>query len=142
MFAVKGIKTGLGLAALFALLVSGLALVATGGAASASTTPGHTIATAGTLNIGGDTASGGGGRTDFWKVRLNGGDRVSIDIDEAGVVAAVFDFQRSREGPEVLGPRLRHLRRHPDRPGDDLRRQEDRVHDQAVQGPGELLHPG
>jgi hypothetical protein len=93
MSVVKGIMTPLRLAALFALLVSGLALVATAGAASASTAPGHTIATAGTLDIGGDTASGGGGPVDFWKVRLNGGDRVSIDIDEAGVAAAVFNFQ-------------------------------------------------
>jgi hypothetical protein len=85
--------TSLRLAALFALLLSGLALVAGAGPASASTAPGHTIATAGALDIGGDTASGGGGPIDFWKVRLNGGDRVSIDINEAGVEAAVFNFQ-------------------------------------------------
>jgi Bacterial Ig-like domain (group 3) len=93
MATIKRIATSFRLAAVFALLLSGLALLATAGAASASTAPGHTIATAGTLDIGGDTASGGGGPIDFWKVHLNGGDRVSIDIDTAGVAPAVFNFQ-------------------------------------------------
>jgi len=59
------------------LLVPGLVLVAGTGVASASTAPGNTIATAGTLDIG-DTATGGGGPIDFWKVTLNGGDVVQF----------------------------------------------------------------
>jgi hypothetical protein len=49
-------------------------------AAARTTPPGHTIKTAGTLTLG-NTAHGGGGPIDFWKVRLNGGDRVQFTTD-------------------------------------------------------------
>jgi hypothetical protein len=77
MMAVKRIMTSFRLAAVLALLLSGLAMAATAGPASASTAPGHTIATAGTLPIPG-AVSGGGGLIDFWKVKLNGGDVVQF----------------------------------------------------------------
>ncbi len=48
-------------------------------AVTATTAPGHTIATAGTLTIG-DTASGGGGAADYWKVTLSGGDIVQFSV--------------------------------------------------------------
>ena len=71
--------TSFRLAAVLALLISGLAIAATAGAASASTAPGHTIASAGTLAVP-DSASGGGGPIDFWKVTLSGGDDVQFTV--------------------------------------------------------------
>jgi Bacterial Ig-like domain (group 3) len=68
------------LIAALGLLISGLVLVGGTGVAHASTAPGNTISTAGTLSIG-DTASGGGGPIDFWKVHLNGGDVVQFAAD-------------------------------------------------------------
>jgi Bacterial Ig-like domain (group 3) len=59
------------------LILSGFAIVATTGAASATTAPGHTIASAGTLTMG-PVASGGGGPIDFWDVPLSGGDEVQL----------------------------------------------------------------
>ena len=47
------------------------------GTAVAAASPGHTIASAGTLSIGSKT-SGGGDAIDFWKVHLNGGDQIQI----------------------------------------------------------------
>jgi Bacterial Ig-like domain (group 3) len=72
------------------LVVSGLALGAAAPASAASTAPGHTIATAGTIATSG-SASGGGAAIDFWKVKLNGGDRLQLLVDAS--VAAYFDFQ-------------------------------------------------
>jgi hypothetical protein len=75
------------------LVVSGLALgviAATSAAASAATAPGHTIATAGTLGTS-DSASGGGGPIDFWKVHLNGGDVVQFEA--ATSTTGEFSFQ-------------------------------------------------
>lgn len=46
--------------------------------AVAANAPGHSIATAPPLTFG-DLQSGGGQQTDFWKVALQGGDRVVID---------------------------------------------------------------
>ena len=65
------------LAAAVGLLVPGLMLAAGTGTAVAAASPGHTIASAGTLSIGSKT-SGGGGAIDFWKVHLNGGDKIQI----------------------------------------------------------------
>jgi hypothetical protein len=56
-----------------------LVLVAGTGVASARTSPGHTIATAGTLTMG-PLATGGGGAIDFWKVKLHGGDVVRLAV--------------------------------------------------------------
>jgi Bacterial Ig-like domain (group 3) len=79
------------LALALSLVVFGLALGATAGSAAAATTaPGHTIATAGTLATSG-TASGGGAAIDFWKVKLNGGDRLQLLVDAS--VAYYFNFQ-------------------------------------------------
>jgi hypothetical protein len=72
------------------LVVSGLALGAAAPASAVSTAPGHTIATAGTLATSG-SASGGGAAIDFWKVKLNGGDRLQLLVDAS--VAAYFNFQ-------------------------------------------------
>jgi len=71
--------TSFRLAAVLALLIAGLAIAATPGVASASTAPGHTIASAGTLAVP-DSASGGGGPIDFWKVPLSGGDDVQFSV--------------------------------------------------------------
>jgi Bacterial Ig-like domain (group 3) len=73
---MKGI-TRFCLAAALGLLIPGLALVAGTGIAAATTRPGHSIATAGTLTMG-PTAAGGGGAIDFWKVNLSGGDVVQL----------------------------------------------------------------
>ncbi|HXS64879.1 MAG TPA: Ig-like domain-containing protein [Streptosporangiaceae bacterium] len=63
---------------LYSLLASGLMLATgTGVALAANTSPGHTIAAAGTLTIGG-TTNGGGGPADFWKVTLRGGDAIQF----------------------------------------------------------------
>src|SRR6185437_2371520 len=63
---------------LYSLLASGLVLATgTGVALAANTSPGHTIAAAGTLTIGG-TTNGGGGPADFWKVTLRGGDAIQF----------------------------------------------------------------
>jgi len=59
--------------------IAGLVLVAGTGVASARTSPGHTIATAGTLTMG-PLATGGGGAIDFWKVKLHGGDVVRLAV--------------------------------------------------------------
>lgn len=72
------------------LVVSGLALGAAAPASADPTAPGHTIATAGTLATSG-SASGGGAAIDFWKVKLNGGDRLQLLVDTS--VAAYFNFQ-------------------------------------------------
>jgi hypothetical protein len=79
MMAIKQIMISFRLAAVLILLLSGLAMVATAGVASASTAPGHTIATAGTLGVP-DSASGGGGPIDFWKLSLSGGDDVQFTV--------------------------------------------------------------
>jgi hypothetical protein len=73
------------------LLIPGLVLAAgTGvGVASVSTGPGHTIASAGSLAVGG-TASGGGGKVDFWKVALNGGDVVQFNATTPSSSTYVF----------------------------------------------------
>ncbi len=75
----SGIRSGIRmrLAVAVGLLVPGLMLAAGTGTAVAAASPGHTIASAGTLSIGSKT-SGGGGAIDFWKVHLNGGDQVQI----------------------------------------------------------------
>jgi hypothetical protein len=67
------------LAVALSLLVPGLVLAAGVGVASAAASPGHTIASAGTLSVG-SKASGGGGAIDFWKVKLHGGDRVQFSV--------------------------------------------------------------
>ncbi len=79
------------LVATLGLLIPGLVLVAAAGTgiASASTAPGHTIATAGTLTIGGN-AGGGGGKIDFWKVALNGGDVVQFNATTPSSSTYVF----------------------------------------------------
>jgi hypothetical protein len=83
--------TSFRLAAAAALLLSCVALVASAaGAAAAPASPGHTIASAGSLGIGG-TASGGGGPIDFWKVRLNGGSRVQFLVNAP--TSGNFEFQ-------------------------------------------------
>jgi hypothetical protein len=60
------------------MLLSGL-LVSLGasGASAAMVVPGHTIATAGALKTGA-TAAGGAGPVDFWKIKLDGGDRIQL----------------------------------------------------------------
>jgi Bacterial Ig-like domain (group 3) len=80
MLAIRSvIRSGIRMRLILAvgLLVPGLMLAAGTGTAAAATSPGHTIASAGTLKIGSET-SGGGGPIDFWKVHLNGGDKVQI----------------------------------------------------------------
>ena len=60
---------------------AGMALVAVPTAAQAvPSAPGHTIASAGTLSMGG-TVSGGGGAVDFWKVQLFGGDVMQLQAN-------------------------------------------------------------
>jgi hypothetical protein len=91
--AIKRVMTSFRLAAVLALLLSGLGLVATAGPASASPAPGHTIKTAGTLAIPG-TASGGVSQIDFWKVRLNGGDQIQLHVTvTVNPTENVFYFQ-------------------------------------------------
>jgi uncharacterized membrane protein len=74
-------------------LVSGLVVAAGAGVASAApTAPGHTIATATSLSIGTKTA-GGGGKADYWKVKLNGGDMLQVSAttpDESTYVFALY----------------------------------------------------
>ncbi len=79
------------LVAALGVLIPGLVLVAGTGVASASTGPGNTIATAGTLDVG-DTASGGGGPIDFWKVTLNGGDVVQFATTTPAYTTYVFSL--------------------------------------------------
>jgi hypothetical protein len=79
MTAVKRVITSFRLAAVLALLLSGLTIAATAGAASATPPPGHTIATAGKLGVP-DSASGGGGPIDFWRMSLSGGDDVQFTV--------------------------------------------------------------
>jgi lipid-A-disaccharide synthase-like uncharacterized protein len=67
-------------AAAMALVAVPTAAEATPAATSAGTAPGHTIASAGTLSMGG-TVSGGGGPVDFWKVKLLGGDVMQLQAD-------------------------------------------------------------
>jgi hypothetical protein len=81
--AIKKAMASLPLALVLTFSLSGLAIAATAGVASASTAPGHTIATAGKLTVPG-SGSGGGGRIDFWKVRLNGGAIVQFRIPAQG----------------------------------------------------------
>jgi hypothetical protein len=73
------------------VLIPGLVLVAGTGVASASTPPGNTIATAGTLDVG-DAVSGGGGPIDFWKVTLNGGDVVQFATTTPAYTTYVFSL--------------------------------------------------
>ncbi|HEX3489693.1 MAG TPA: Ig-like domain-containing protein [Streptosporangiaceae bacterium] len=77
--------------AILGLLVSGLALAATPVLASASavTSPGHTIGAAGTLKIN-SAVSGGGGRIDYWKVPLYGGDVVQLAVSNPSGNVFVF----------------------------------------------------
>jgi poly(3-hydroxybutyrate) depolymerase len=79
------------LLAALGLITCGLALVATAApaSASASTAPGHTIATAGTLTVG-SPASGGGNAIDFWKVSLRGGDAVQFVTKTPGLDSYAF----------------------------------------------------
>jgi hypothetical protein len=79
MTAVKRVITSFRLAGVLALLLSGLTIAATAGAASATPPPGHTIATAGNLGVP-DSASGGGGPIDFWRMSLSGGDYVQFTV--------------------------------------------------------------
>jgi uncharacterized cupredoxin-like copper-binding protein len=83
MMTLKKTVAGLRLAIAAALFLSGLAIAATAGVASASILPGHTIARARTLAVP-HSASGGGGRIDFWKVRLNGGADVQFAVPATG----------------------------------------------------------
>ena len=78
MISIKGFMSGCRLFLVLGFILSGLAIVAVGAPASASTAPGHTIATAGALKTT-DSASGGGALIDFWKIKLNGGDVVRFD---------------------------------------------------------------
>ena len=64
-----------------AALTLGLAVAAVPGVATASTAPGHTIASAGKLTIG-DAESGGGGAIDFWTVHLTGGDQLQFSTGQ------------------------------------------------------------
>jgi hypothetical protein len=63
-----------------ALLVAGLASSPAEAACTANA--GTTIASAGTLTIGG-CVTGGGNKIDFWKVALTGGDRVQLTVSSA-----------------------------------------------------------
>jgi hypothetical protein len=83
MTTLKHALASLRMAIVLALFLSGLAIAATAGAASASTPTGHTIAGARTLAVP-HSASGGGGRIDFWKVRLNGGADVQFTVPATG----------------------------------------------------------
>ena len=93
MTAVKRVITGFRLAGVLALLLSGLTIAATAGAASATPPPGHTIATARNLGVPG-SASGGGGPVDFWRMSLSGGDDVQFTVPPtpypAGYYFALF----------------------------------------------------
>jgi hypothetical protein len=87
-------------------LVSGLVLAAGVGAASAATAspdasptvsaassgPGHTIASAGTLTVGGNVSSDGGFAVDYWKVQLNGGDVVQFIVNTPSGTRSDFDL--------------------------------------------------
>jgi Bacterial Ig-like domain (group 3) len=89
MMTVKRIMQQCRLLAAVGLIISGLALVATAAPASASTAPGNTIATAGTLTVG-SPASGGGNAIDFWKVNLRGGDVVQFVTKTPGLWSYAF----------------------------------------------------
>ena len=92
MMTVKRFMSRCCLVAALGLILSGLAFgvsAATAAPASAATAPGHTIATAGTLGTS-DSAAGGGGAIDFWKVKLNGGD--VLQLQTATSTDANFNF--------------------------------------------------
>jgi uncharacterized cupredoxin-like copper-binding protein len=93
MTTLKKTMASLRLAIVLALFLSGLAIAATAGAASASTAPGHTIATAGTLAVP-HSAHGGGGRIDFWKMHLNGGAVVQFKLPQEGGNSYTFALFR------------------------------------------------
>ncbi len=88
MLPVKLIIKKCRLLATVGLIICGLALVAAT-PASASTAPGNTIATAGTLTVG-SPASGGGNAIDFWKVSLRGGDAVQFVTKTPGTSSYAF----------------------------------------------------
>jgi hypothetical protein len=79
----------LGLFAASAAMVA--ASTSAASAATATTAPGHTIATAGTLTIG-NTANGGGGPADFWKVALSGGDIVQFSVTTPDTSTYAFEL--------------------------------------------------
>jgi hypothetical protein len=89
MTAVKRVITSFRLAAVLALLLSGLTIAATAGAASATPPPGHTIATARNLGVP-DSASGGGGPIDFWRMSLSGGDDVQFTVPPTPYQSAYY----------------------------------------------------